>query len=563
MKKIFGILLFSLMILTSCNDNDFNSIDYTEFDAALLEANDLADVSKEGDKNGDIIIGSTEILNSVIEKYTPYRETAINQGTIDLATKWLQEAVETYKLSIVIVDGTTLESTIANAQALHDDAVEGEFPGEYQIGSKAILQTAIDAATSISNNAASSTQAEIDAALSDLFTAINNFNNAIIPPLDFDTLNSTIDSAQALYDNAVEGTSIGEYSIGSKAIFLVEINKAKAVVANTDPQTQGDINDALTALQDAITTFEAGKVGGPTRDLTALEAEILSAQQIHNNAIEGNDLGQYPIGSKTILQQAINDAQAVVDDLSLGQQAVDAALANLKAAVDTFQNSINAINVLNFGGDAYVETSTFQGISGGAQRTVEAWIKTSASANTETLILSWGVGENEQKWDMRLNGGRLRIEYQGGGSNGTNLINDGTWHHVAVVVPSDGASMNDVELYVDGVLEVKTGPGGAAAFNTSNVNNFNIGRSATDNSRLFIGQISDVRIWNVAKSITEINENKDKRLNGTEAGLVGYWKLNDGSGTSVTDSSSSNHVGNILGSNFSWEKIFTGLPFSE
>ena len=51
--------------------------------------------------------------------------------------------------------------------------------------------------------------------------------------------------------------------------------------------------------------------------------------------------------------------------------------------------------------------------------------------------------------------------------------------------------------------------------------------------------LSDVRIWSVARTDAEINANKNQRLFGNEAGLAAYWKLNEGTGTSASDSTSS------------------------
>ena len=39
------------------------------------------------------------------------------------------------------------------------------------------------------------------------------------------------------------------------------------------------------------------------------------------------------------------------------------------------------------------------------------------------------------------------------------------------------------------------------------------------------GNLSDVRIWNVARTPAEIQANYTNRLTGTEPGLVGYWPL--------------------------------------
>lgn len=551
-KKLCSYAFIVLMVVCSCSD-DANVIDYSEFDSVLAEAKNAADVSKEGESNGDITIGATVILEAVIAQYQTYRETAINQGTLDIATNKISAALDTYLNSIVIIDGSSLESTITSAQTLHDNAVEGVYPEEYEVGSKAILQSVIDAALVVSNNT-ESTQAEINTALANLLVAINAFEDAENPPLDFTNLEAEITAAQTLHDAAVEGTAIGEYAVGSKATLQTEIDVAQNVVDSTDVLSQADVDAALQALQLAVEDFNLARIGGPDRDITQLTATIANAQAIHDAAVEGTELGTYQIGSKATLQSAIDDAQAVADDISTGQTVVDNAEQTLQEAIAAFKEALQGVYVVSLGGADYIETPTFQGIAGGAQRTMEAWIKTDKSTATTTLILSWGINANREKWDMRINAGKLRIEYSGGGVNGTATINDGQWHHVAVVM---SASL-DIELYVDGALD---GSGAANGIISSTANNFNIGRSTGQPDRHFSGLISDVRIWSVARTASEIADNKDVRLEGNETGLAGYWKLNDGSGTSASDSGTANHTGNFVG-NPIWEKITSGLPFS-
>jgi len=72
------------------------------------------------------------------------------------------------------VDYTTLDAAIADAQTLHDDAVEGTALGEYQAGSKAELQTAIDLAQSVRDKDCV-TQSELDAANTNLAAAVATF----------------------------------------------------------------------------------------------------------------------------------------------------------------------------------------------------------------------------------------------------------------------------------------------------------------------------------------------------------------------------------------------------
>jgi hypothetical protein len=52
----------------------------------------------------------------------------------------------------------------------------------------------------------------------------------------------------------------------------------------------------------------------------------------------------------------------------------------------------------------------------------------------------------------------------------------------------------------------------------------------------FNGQIDEFRLWNVARSQDEIMAAMNRTLSGDEPGLVGYWKFDDGDGTTAKDS---------------------------
>ena len=564
MKKLINTLFIMAVIFASCSKDEEIALDYTQLDLTVENARSVADVNKEGDAGGNIIIGSTEILNTQIERYAAYRGTAKNQGTVDNAVKYLNAAIEKYLASVVVIDPSGLIATIASAQSTHDAAVEGTIPGQYAVGSKTTLQTAIDDAQIVADNE-SATQAQINAANTALNIAIATFESGKVPPLSLTEINDVISNAQTLHDGAVEGTEIGQYAVGSKAILQSAIDAAQAVVDNQDA-TQALIDSAKTNLDTAVAAFEAGLVFGPDRDITVLTATIATAQSLHDSAVEGTSVGEYAFGSKATLQAAIDAAQAIADDLSTNQLQVDNANATLEDAITAFQASQNVIYSLSFDGDDYIETIGFNGITGGAQRTMEAWIKTTSIANNTSIIMSWGENASGMKWDMKVhNSGVLRIEYSGGGLNGTTVINDDVWHHVAVVVPFDGAVLTDVLLYVDGVQESLGSASGTNPINTSDVNNFWIGRSAGQTDRYFVGSISDVRIWNVARSSGAIAASKDNRLTGTESGLVGYWKLNDGSGTDALDSSSSGYTGTLggvdgTGAVPTWVGVTSGLP---
>jgi len=74
------------------------------------------------------------------------------------------------------VDYTAIDAKIQEAQALHDGATEGTNPGEYEAGSKATLQTAINNATTVRNTNCV-TQQQLDNATQALTQAMADFQD--------------------------------------------------------------------------------------------------------------------------------------------------------------------------------------------------------------------------------------------------------------------------------------------------------------------------------------------------------------------------------------------------
>ncbi len=82
------------------------------------------------------------------------------------------------------VDFSVLASIITPAQTLHDGAIEGIGPEQYPLPLKANFQTAIDTASAVATNAAS-TQSEVDNAVTVLNSAVATFEAGRLPPNGF------------------------------------------------------------------------------------------------------------------------------------------------------------------------------------------------------------------------------------------------------------------------------------------------------------------------------------------------------------------------------------------
>ena len=162
--------------------------------------------------------------------------------------------------------------------------------------------------------------------------------------------------------------------------------------------------------------------------------------------------------------------------------------------------------VLSLDGDGdYVQITGYKGVTGLTTRTVSAWIKTSMADDGD--IISWGEEATGKRWRFCLDSyGVPRVEVYDGWIKATGLdLLDGTWHHVAAVLPMGYTNVADVELYVDGEL---IGPEDTAwserQIDTVSFNDVKIGILEDGQNRYFDGLIDDVRIYNRALDENEI-----------------------------------------------------------
>ncbi|HQN73768.1 MAG TPA: LamG domain-containing protein, partial [bacterium] len=174
--------------------------------------------------------------------------------------------------------------------------------------------------------------------------------------------------------------------------------------------------------------------------------------------------------------------------------------------------------------------------------TVEAWIN-SSSTNTEEEILGWGSEVDSNVVEFRMSSGKLEFGMDVSGwqsVTGNKNINDGEWNHVSFV-----KNGNSVSLYVNGILDSQ----GTVTFSPS-VTVMTIGNLYQNGSHQsgryeFPGKIDEVRIWNTARTASEIRENMTRNLTGNETGLIAYYNFDNTSGTILQDFSGNGNDGTL------------------
>ena len=190
--------------------------------------------------------------------------------------------------------------------------------------------------------------------------------------------------------------------------------------------------------------------------------------------------------------------------------------------------------------------------------TIEAWVKFESTTGQQAIVGKYDGGGDGKSYYLYYNGSTDELIFTGretettyGCSDLTTLVSwnpsSGTWYHVAVT--KNGTA---VKFYVDGSQQ-----GSDKTCTTQNIKNgdADLQIGAVDGANLlFDGLIDEVRLWNIARSQTEISDDRLRELNGNEDSLVGYWKLNN----SFTDYTAN---GNTLSNNNS-ASFSAGTPFS-
>lgn len=133
------------------------------------------------------------------------------------------------------------------------------------------------------------------------------------------------------------------------------------------------------------------------------------------------------------------------------------------------------------------------------------------------------------------------------------IMNTNQWHHVAVVIDN-----GTIRLYVDGQESANHSFTGNPSHSPDMP--INIGGSPGFSGRHFKGVIDEVRIWDEARTQEELINFMTTNLSGTEANLVAYFPMNEGSGNVAGDlSSTGNDCALTLMDDSNWVDGYT-LP---
>jgi hypothetical protein len=228
-------------------------------------------------------------------------------------------------------------------------------------------------------------------------------------------------------------------------------------------------------------------------------------------------------------------------------------------------------NALDFdGANDFVEMIDNPSINyGGTSFTWEGWLNFTDSQPNYAGVLA-KVSGTSSGVQLVLVGNKIAAEFFGGGSAvgvgnglvGTTPLNDGRWHHVAMVLD---ATAKNMKLYVDGQVEATVN----SPLLSSNIDNSARLFIGTERTAIafFKGRIDEIRLYNTALTQANIQADMTSIAPSEPASLTSYFDFDEGSAggsnsaiTTLIDSKSFYH-GNLKnftlsGANSNWVESY-------
>lgn len=186
--------------------------------------------------------------------------------------------------------------------------------------------------------------------------------------------------------------------------------------------------------------------------------------------------------------------------------------------------------------------------------TVEVWTKPNLVIDGDPSIISnkdWGSGGNigwglfihQEDWKVNFADGSVRYDIT------QPKIADGNWHYLALIIDRTNQSC---KILTDTIVTVDI-PFTKGLKSMDSQLNINMGQDGTGNysdGYKYPGEIDEVRIWKgVVTDPAVLKEWKFKSVTSAHPyynNLIGYWKFDEGTGTTIADESGKGHSATLI-----------------
>ena len=154
--------------------------------------------------------------------------------------------------------------------------------------------------------------------------------------------------------------------------------------------------------------------------------------------------------------------------------------------------------------------------------TIEGWFKLAPGIDYKDVLF----GQEGSGPEIHFSTGKVRLYAYGIRVTANTPLLANTWGHVAIT-----RSGTNLTIYINGVQDATGTWNGPLNLQT-------IGRG---NQHFLKGMLDEIRIWNIARTGTEINTSFNTDVDSNTLGLIGYWNFNETDQTVADSSSLVNH----------------------
>ncbi|GAA4314311.1 hypothetical protein GCM10023115_28610 [Pontixanthobacter gangjinensis] len=301
--------------------------------------------------------------------------------------------------------------------------------------------------------------------------------------------------------------------------------------------------------ENTVTLTVADKSGNTSEATATVTVEDNTAPQaIAKNITVALDEN----GTASITPEMVNNGSSdnctATEDLQLS---LDKSIFSCEDVVD--KGVTPNLSALNFDGNDYVSIPDSPELQLKGNMTLEAWFKVDEFTGDWVRVVGKGAGpagpvgpRNYGLWYLP-NGTWLFQQYGDGVELAFNRpINIGEWYHFAAVKTG-----NLAKLYINGEV---------VASNTAGTNPVTSNDPLTIGYAGFhdhhIGQIDEVRLWNIARTDEEILNNYARTLDPVTPGLLTYYNMEEAAGNVLNDQTANGFNGDLQ--EFSQSEVWTG-----
>lgn len=341
------------------------------------------------------------------------------------------------------------------------------------------------------------------------------------------------------------GCDNADYSTKDNSVYIADAASSSKSTTVFIETTGADVNIIVRLAKKMERDIEVSLKLNPTlleeyNELNSTEYELLSNYKFPENAKVTIPAGDISAGYRIHIDNFDTQGKNYALPIELGEVitgGVDMSVTQSKFIYLLAKPLIVSVPVMT-GTSGMIETLPEEdwGI-GVSQWSLECWVRMSAFSKNNQAIFNLGSGDHEiyiRFGDANGPYNYLQVKTLGGQVETARDFVPNTWYHLAFVY--DGTTFT---IYRNGEQDVKFDPpspkGGEVRINF--VQMISSGSYFPDKCGM-----SQVRLWNVARTPNQIKNNMFFAINPENPDLIAYWPMDEGTGLTFTDITGNNHT---------------------